>query len=161
MAKGNTIVLNSEPRGVFKEGIVSGTPKPGTVMQVKASTEPIDGRFTWEAYDRAHDALNTLIAVLIEDREQGQTTTTAYVSGTRCRLYCPIPGDELNIIIENVAGTADDYAIGDLLEVNDGSGKLQDANTGTGQNYSIPFQLLETITDPAADYLAHVQYTGH
>jgi hypothetical protein len=161
MAKGNEIIVSANPRGVFKEGIVSGTPKPGTCMQIKAATEPVNGRYTWEAYDQAYDAMPSLVAVLLPDQLQGKTATDAYVTATRCFLYCPAAGEELNCIIENVAGTADDYAIGDRLEINDGTGKLQDASAGTGQNYSVPFVVLETITDPAADYLAHVMFTGH
>lgn len=161
MASGNKIIVSAHPQGKFLEGIISGTPKPGTVMQIKAATEPVGGRFTWEAYDRSHDAMPGLIAVLLPDTLQGKLNTDAYVSGERGFLYCPIAGEQLNMIIENVAGTADDYAIGDLLEVNDGTGKLQDAHTGTTHNYSIPFVCLETITDPTADYLAHVMYTGH
>ena len=161
MAKGNRIVVSADEKGVWIEGIVSGTPKPGTAMQIKAATEPVGGRFTWEAYDQSWDAQVALVAILDGDWKQGKTATDAYVSGERCRLYCPAMGEELNCIIENVAGTADDYAIGDRLEINDGSGKLQDASTGTTHNYMMPFVCLETITDPTADYLAHVMYTGH
>lgn len=163
MAKGNRILVSTPPggaKGVTVGGIVSGTPKPGTVMQIKAATEPVNGRFTWEAYDRSYDAQPGTIAVLLDDPLQGRSNSTAYASGERCEIYFPAMGDELNMIIENVAGTADDYAIGDYLEVNDGTGKLQDANTGTTRNYAAPFQCLETITDPTADYLAHVMYTG-
>lgn len=161
MAKGTEIIVSSEPRGVFKECIVSGTPKPGTVMQIKAATEPVGGAFTYEAYDRAYDAMPSPIAVLLPDRLQGKLETEAYTSGDRGFLYFPVAGEELNMIIENVAGTADDYAIGDLLEVNDGTGKLQDASTSTLNNRAAPFTVLETITDPTADYLAHVMFNGH
>jgi len=130
-------------------------------MQVKAATEPVQGVYTYEAYDRAFDALPGVIAVLDIDALQGKTPSDAYANGDRGFLYFPAPGEQLNMIIENVAGTADDYAIGDLLEVNDGTGKLQNASTGTGQNKSIPFVCMETITDPTADYLAHVMFTGY
>lgn len=163
MAKGNNIIVSSPTRGVFLEGIVSGTPKPGTVMQVVAATEPVNGRFTWEAYNQSWDAQPSLVAVLLPNYLTGGIATTAFTSGERCQLYCPAMGEELNMIIEDVAGTSatSDYAIGDRLEINDGSGKLQDASTGTTRNYSVPFILLETITDTTADYLAHVMYTGH
>lgn len=160
MAKGNEILISSPHRGVFLEGIISGTDKPGTVMQVVAATEPVNGRFTWQCYNQSWDAQPGLIAVLLPNKIAGGTSTTAYTSGERCYLYCPAAGEELNMIIENVSGTADDYAIGDRLEVNDGTGKLQDAAMGTTRNYSIPFICLETITDPTADYLAHCMYTG-
>lgn len=164
MSIGNEIVVNANPKGTFIEGIISGTPKPGVVMQIKAATEPVGGRLTWEVYDRsgtAKDGLNTLIACLRADDLRGKTVSDAYVSGERCFLYCPIPGEEMNMIIADISGTADDYAIGDLLQVIDGSGKLEDAVTGTAFNYAQPFVLCETITDPAADYLAHTMFTGY
>lgn len=160
MAKGNEIVVTGEPRGRFLEGIIEGTPKPGTVMQIKAATEPVGGRHTWQVYDRAGDGYPSMIAILKEDHMQGKTATDAYVTGTRGFLYIPLPGDDLNMIIKDISGTADDYAIGDILEVDDGTGKLQDAAAGTGFYLRKPFVLMETITDPAADYLAWVMYTG-
>jgi hypothetical protein len=162
VAKGNGIVVSSPQRGVWHDIIVSGTPKPGTVMQIKAATEPVGGIFTWEAYDQSWDAQPGLIAVLDYDGLQGSINTTAYVSGARARVYCPVAGEQLNVIIEDVAGTSatSDYAIADRLEVNDGTGKLQDAATGTTRNYSVPFICLETITDTTADYLAWCMYTG-
>ncbi len=67
------------------------------------------------------------------------------------------------MLLKDISGTASDqdYAIGDYLEVDDGTGKLQDAATGTTRNYSVPFVLLETVTDLAADQLVRCMYTGH
>ena len=163
MAKGSGIIVSTPIRGVKTEGIISGTDKPGTIMQIKAATEPVNGRFTWEKYDRSYDAQTGLIAVLLPNDLIGQIATTAYVTGERCFLYFPAMGEELNCLLKDITGTASDqdYAIGDYLEVDDGTGKLQDASAGTGQNYSTPFVLLETITDLAADQLVHCMYTGH
>ena len=161
MAKGTEIVVSSQHRGVEQECIVSGTPKPGTVMQIKAATEPVGGAYTYEAYDKSYDAMPDAVAVLLPDRYQGKLETEAYTSGDRGFIYFPAAGEELNMIIENVAGTADDYAIGDRLEINDGTGKLQDASTSTLNNRRAPFTVLETITDPTDDYLAHVRFNGH
>lgn len=165
MSVGNTILINgTDPKGRFLEGIISGTPKPGTCMQVKAATEPVNGRHTWEVYDVSgaqKDAIPSLVAVLLEDSLQGKTVSDAYASGDRCFLYCPLPGDELNMIIADISGTADDYAIGDILQIQDGTGKLEDAVAGTAFNYSRPFIVMETVTDPAADNLTHCMYTGH
>jgi hypothetical protein len=163
VANGNEIIVSVPHRGVFIEGIISGTDKPGTVMQIKAATEPVGNRFTWEKYDRSWDAQTGLIAILLEDKLQGKLATDAYVTGTRCFLYCPAMGETLNVLLKDITGTASDqdYAIGDYLEVDDGTGKLQDASTGTTRNYSAPFVLLETITDLAADQLVWAMYTGH
>lgn len=160
MSIGNEIIASAEPRGRFIEGIISGTPKPGTVMQVKAATEMIGGRFTWEVYNVDSDGDQRLIAVLLPDQLQGRLATTAYVTGDRCFLYCPLPGEELNMLVL-AAGTAtsDALAIGDQLMVDDGTGILI-AETGSPE--SEPFMALETVSDlVAAGALVHVVYTGH
>lgn len=155
MSKGSDIICASEPRGVFLEGIVSGTPKPGTVMEIVAGTSPVGGRFTWRATTRTTGAVG-LIAVLLPDDLQGFTRETAYVSGTRCKLYCPVAGEDLNMLVADVSGTADDVAIGDLFGVETVTGKLK-ANS----SYAYPcFIALEAITDPAADYLLWTKFTG-
>lgn len=162
MAKGNEIIVSAEPMGRFLEGIISGTPKPGTVMQIKAATEPVNGRHTWEVYNRVIDANRGLIAVLLPDHLQGKTATDAYTSGDRGFMYVPIAGEELNMLVANLAGTADDFAIGDLLTVDDGTGKLIDTVGTSGMGVeSEPFIVLETVTDPTADHLVHCMFTGY
>jgi len=157
MAKGNEIVVESQ-HGKKVEGTIDGALKPGTVVQVKAATEPTNGRFTWEAYDAAADGNQRLIAVLDIDHLQGKTATDAYTSGDHCFIWIPMPGDELNMLAADVAGTADDVAIGDIFIVDDGTGKLI-ATTGTPE--SEPFIALETVTDPTADHLVHCMFTGY
>jgi len=160
MAVGNEIIASAEPRGRFIEGIVSGTPKPGTVMQVKSATEMIGGRFTWEVYDANSDGDQRLIAVLLPDQLQGKLATAAYVDGDRCFLYCPLPGDELNMRVY-AAGTAtsDALAIAGLLIVDDGTGVL--IATSSGEE-SEPFISLETVADLVADgALVHCMFTGY
>jgi len=155
----NTIVVSPQPVGRWKECIVDGTPKPGTVMTIKAAVEPVNGCFTYEAFNADADGDKRVIAVLCEDRLQGKTVdSTAYVAGDRGFLYFPIPGDELLMLVTNAAGT-DQFAIGDLLMVDDGTGKL----IGTGSNESEPFQVLETLAPVAltADVLLHVMFTGY
>lgn len=161
MARGNGIIVSSEPRGVFKEGIVSGTPKPGTCMQLVAATEMIGGRFTWQAYDAAVDGDQRLVAVLLPDDLQGRLATDAYADGERCFLYCPAPGEELNMLVKDVSGTGEDFAIGDLFEIDDGTGKLIDT---TGTPESECFVCLETLAATnqfAADHLVHCMFTGY
>lgn len=157
MAKGNEIIVSADPKGTFLEGVISGTPKPGTIMEIVPATATVGGEFTWRAYQPGTDGQQRLIAVLLPDTLQGQLATTAYVSGARCFLYCPIPGEDLNVLKGDVAGTADDFAIGDLLMVDSGTGKVI-ATTGTPE--SNPFICLETVTDPTADQLVWVKFTG-
>jgi hypothetical protein len=156
----NTIVNVGEAKGKFLEGIISGTPKPGVVMQIQAGTALKNGRLTWEVYNADADGDQRLIAVLQEDYLQGKTVTDAYVSGTRGFLYCPIMGEELNMLVAAPGtGTGDEMDIGDLLMVNDGDGILV-ATTGDPQNEAF------IVTEPVDDVvstgtLVRVMYTGH
>jgi hypothetical protein len=157
MARGNEIIVSANPRGVFLEGIVSGTPKPGTCMQIKAATEMVNGRFTYEAYNRDADGNRYPIIVLLPDNLRGKLATEAYADGDRGFFYCPLPGEELNVLKLDVSGTADDFAIGQQLIVDDGTGKVLGT---TGSPEAEPFICLETITDPTTDQLVHVMFTG-
>lgn len=156
MSKGTEVIVTSEPKGVFEECIISGTPKPGTCMEIVPATAPVGGRFTYRAITRADGAIGP-ICVLREDSLQGKTLDDAYVSGTRGFLYWPVAGEQLNMLINDVAGTGDDYAIGDALMVEQTTGQLKDNSGGA----SAPFRCLEVVTDPAADFHMWVQYCGN
>lgn len=158
MSVHNQIVLTGAPSGRFLEGIVSGTPKPGTCMTIKAATEPVGGRLTWEVFNRTADAKRALIAVLLNNWANGKGPTDAYVDGERCFLYCPIFGDEMKMLTANIAGTGDAFAIGDLLMVDEDTGKLI-ATTGSPE--SQPFQVMETVAALTADTLVHCIFTGY
>ena len=158
MSSHNTIVLSGAPQGRFIEGIVYGTPKPGTAMQIKAATEPVGGKHTWQVYTPGTDGDRRTIAILLENVFLGRTVSDAYVSGEQCRLYIPQPGDELQVLLANIAGTGDAFAIGDLLIADSGTGKFI-ATTGTPE--SEPFQVMETLAALTADTLCHVMYTGY
>lgn len=151
---GNEIILSSNPRGVFLEGTVDGTPKPGTVMQIKAATAAVGGRFTWEAYNQTADGNRGLIAVLNRDYFQAKAATAAYADGDRCSIYIPAPGEELNMLCEDQDAA---IAISDRFIVDDGTGLLL-ATTGTPE--SEPFIALEALADPAADQLCWTMFTG-
>ena len=156
----NVIVVTPAPAGRFLEGIIDGTPKPGTLMTIKAGVEPVNGRHTWEAYNRGANGNRALIAVLREDELQGKGVEDAYVSGTRGFLYCPISGDEVLVRVSAPGtGTSDNYDIGQLFIAVDGTGLLI-ATTGSPE--SEPFQAGETISDvEAGGTLVMCYYTGH
>ncbi len=162
MAKGNCIVVQADPKGLFMEGFIASgeTPKPGTILQRDASVALIGGRHTYKIYDRAADGDQPQgpFWVLRENYLLGKAATVAYAAGDRCFLYSPLPGDELNLLVADVAGTADDHALGEILMVDDGTGKLI-ATTGSPETEVAMLQ--ETITDPAADTLAWCVWTGH
>lgn len=155
----NSVVVSNDPRGRVHGAIIDGTPKPGTIMQVKAGVEPVMGRFTWTAYNRDADGDNPAgpIAVLMEDFNQGVGLDTAFTAGAWGQVYCPLPGDELLCLLADVSGTGDAHTIGEVLMVDDGTGKLV-ATTGTPEVES--FICLETLAAPTADTLAHVMFCG-
>ena len=160
MAKGSGIICSAEPGGVRLEGTISGALKPGTIVQKKAGTAPVGGRFTYEAYNPAADGNQRPIYVLLPDELQGKLATDAYTDGDRCFVYVPIAGEELNILAY-AAGTASDdaVAIGDLFIVDKGTGHLV-ATTGTPE--SEPFEANEAITDlTSTAELVWMTYTGY
>lgn len=154
----NAIVLSGQPMGRFLEGIVNGTPKPGTCMQLDAGVEPVGGKHTWEVAAPGGDGQIALIAILLEQYWLGKGPADAYETATQCRMYCPIPGDELQVLLENQSGTADAFAIGDKLILDNGTGKFI-ATASTPE--SEPFIVMETLAGLTADTLCHVIYTGH
>lgn len=155
MAKGNKIVISANPDPArFRECIVSGTPKPGTVMQLKASTAFVGGRPTYEARSLTAGSKGAN-AVLLPNTLEGQLSTTAYADGARGFLYFPQAGDELNMLLEDVSGTADTVAIGDRFGVNN-NGKLKRDSSYT----STPYQAIEALSALTADALVACVYNG-
>lgn len=157
MARGNSIIVTAFPRGLMEEGYVAAgeTFYPGMIVQQDPTVALKSGRHTYKIYDRGADGDHPAGAFWVVTERlqalQGKTTTDSYAAGERCSLYAPAHGEELNLIVENLAGTADDHSLGEILMVNDGSGKLI-ATTGTPETEVA--LLLEAITDPTADTLA-------
>ena len=170
MAKGSRIIVTSPPRGVFEKIIVSGTPKPGTCMELK-NVAAKGGRFTYEpagttAAVSSHgmnadgDRIGIAVLVCFADTTEcppGKLATDAYVDGDPGCVYWPAPGEELNVLLQDHAGPADDIVIDDKMIVDDGTGKIL-RSTGTVE--SEPFQTRESITDPTADQLVWCKFTG-
>ena len=155
----NVIVLTAAPAGRFLEGTLSGVATPGMLMQVKAGVA-LDGsgRLTWEKFNGAADGERTLIAILREDLMTGRKKTDAYADGDRIYLYCPIPGDELQVLVKNETGTAESFQVGDKLIADDGTG-LFVPTTGTPE--SEPFIVCEEIEAITADTHCHCLFTGY
>jgi hypothetical protein len=148
--RGNSIILTSNPKGVFLEGIIDDTSKPGTMMEITPTTGPTGGRPHFRHYQPSADGDPRMVAVLLEDDLQGFPATTAYVAGSRCRIYVPLPGEEMNVLVRDIAGTGDTHTIGDRFEPGHADGKLivqsTSANVGT-------FTAMETVPAPTADML--------
>lgn len=156
-ARGNKVLISAHPQGKFMEGVVSGTPKPGVVMSL--STPFYQGGWHLWVPFAPSSGHRRIIAVLLEDELQGKTYDDAYVTLTRCFLYVPQAGDELNMWIADVAGTGADntHAAGEQLMVQTATGKL----IAESSPESEPFTLLAATTTTTADLLAPVIYTGY
>lgn len=161
MARGSSIVVSAEPMGRFEEGIVAAgeTHYPGMALQRDATVALNNGKHTYKIYAPGADGENPLGAVwIVTERLNallGKTATDSYAAGSRVSLYAPQAGDELNLLIENLAGTADDHPLSEKLMINHASGKFI-VTTGSPENEHA--QLLEAITDPTADTLAWCQW---
>ena len=163
MSRGNSIFVTSNPRGIYMEGVVKAgeTIFPGVVVQFDISAGINgNGKFTWELFNADADGgrpKGPLICV-IEDRKQGKLMTASYVAGDVIYGYVPLAGEELNMLLGDVAGTGDAHTAGEMLIVDDTTGELI-ATASTPETE--PFMLLETVAAPTADTLAHVIYTGY
>lgn len=164
--QGTKIIVSSHPKGVFEECKIVGTPKPGTVMELDDGVAPVGNVFSWAAYgsDAASGGNNVtadgdrkIIAILLEDWGQGKIYSDAYAAGDRGYLYFPVMGETFNMLLQDVAGTADDFTIGQELMVDDGTGKLLACDTDAEAH---PFMCLETVTDPQADHWTWCMFTG-
>lgn len=155
MAKGKSIIVAANPRGCFLECVAGAAISPGHMCQLKSATEP-DGtnRHTWEVFNGAADGEQTLVAIAIENRAEGKVNSDAYAADDRVSLYCPIPGEEMNVLVQASAGA---LVIGGKLIVDDSTGTFI-LTTGTPE--SEPFLVLETASDPGSDTLIHVIATG-
>lgn len=160
--RGNEIIVSANPRGVFMEGYIATgeTPKPGTILQRDPTIALRGGRHTYSIYNADADGGRPkgAIYILLPDHLQGLTADMTYAAGDRCFLYTPVAGEEFNLLLANISGTADDHAAGEIMIIDDTTGKLI-ATTGTPETES--FQLLESVTDPTADQLVWCAYTGY
>lgn len=154
----NTIVLTAAPAGRFLEGKLSAAAYPGSGMEYKAATEPVNGKHTIQLYSGT-SGHRKLIQVLLENEIPGYTCADQISASQQIRTYCPIPGDELLILVSATGtGTGDSQAIGDKLILANGGTFI--ATTGTPE--AEPFEVLETMSDVvAAGTLTHCVFTGN
>ena len=156
--KGNQILIQENPRGVKKAIIVSGTPKPGTAMSLKLATAAdANGLLTYEpAGTTAADGFDGMtndgdrcdFGILLEDENQGKTYDSAYADGDHGWIYFPLPGEELNVLLENQSGTGDAFAVGDKLMIDNGTGKFLAVDTDAEAE---PFVCAEAVAALTAD----------
>lgn len=153
-------------RGVHEAIIVSGTPKPGVVMEIVPSTAAVAGVFTYAVYGTQayssgqyvnNDGDRKAIAVLLEKNDEGKTWDDAYADGDRATVYYPAMGEKLNMWFNDVSGTGDDFKIGEEMMVEDGTGQLLSADDNAEAH---PFTCLETVKNPTADHIELCRFNG-
>lgn len=162
---GACIILSAEPRGRFDEGLVAGGNAlfPGTVVQIAPGVAPIGGRFSFIPYTVGADGNPPVgpIGVLLPDSNSGFSALTSIANGQRCRVYYPLPGDELNMLVEGEAGTgsANEFDIGDRFTIRNATGKLILESTAS---HSAPFVCNEEITETPSltDTLVWCTFSG-
>jgi len=161
MARGNQIIVSSgmSPKGHYETAIISGTPKPGQLLELVPQTALAQGQTVglnqYRAASRTTGSKGPIIILDMDDL-QGKGPTDAYVNGTPCRVYFPVAGEEFNLLLGDVAGTADVVNVGDLIGVSN-AGKLIANSSYT----ATPFQALEPVsTALTADTLIYVKFLG-
>lgn len=162
MSRRNEIIVTADPKGRFFEGFVATgeTFYPGMLVQMDPTVALVGGRHTCKVYDRDADGDRPKgpFIVVLSDMMQGKATSDSYAAGARFFGYIPLAGDELNLLYKNVTGTADDVAAGDIMEVDDATGKLI-VSTSTPETEVA--MALEAITDPTADTLLWCIWSGY
>ena len=162
MARGNSILISQQWDNVaLQEGIIAAgeAPYPGMIVQKQSATALVGGRHTVEIYNADADGANPKgpYYLLLEDKYQGRLATTVYAAGERCFMTVPKHGDEYNLLLLNITGTGDDHTKGEILIIDDTTGKFI-ATTGSPEDEVA--QLLETVTDPTADTLCWCVWQG-
>jgi hypothetical protein len=173
--RGVEIVVNSEPKGKFSEGQYEGnlTCVPGQILQADYSNL-VGNEPSYKLYIPGSNGAKpigpyfvALVAnlwgrmptVLPNPASYSSSTVsypgTAYNPGDRIFTYCPLNGDELNLLIADGPGTGNSYTAGTQFMAQNGTGKLI---TATGSPASDPFTLLENLSALTADTLGWFIY---
>lgn len=152
---GTKVIASADPKGKFDEGIITDTSKPGTCMELVPGTAKNGGRGSFRARSVTAGAKGP-ICVLLEDDLQGKLITDAYVANTRGRLYWPLPGEELNMLVKDVAGTGDVITTGTTLFGVNNTGTL----TRDSSYASAPFLAFETAAALTADAHFLMKFMG-
>jgi hypothetical protein len=147
---GNNIILVEQPRGRHIDGVAAvDNMIPGILVTPTTAARDAGGALTWTPWALS-TGFQSLIAVVDYDQLQGQiaTTTTQYKSGKRIKIYFPLPGEELNLLLAELAGTTGDpaIAIGDPLAAQTLTGRLIKTATGTAGGTEHQFIAAEALT---------------
>lgn len=166
--KCSTIVVSvgRSPSGIFREGIVKAgqTFRPGMAVLIDSTVavqENVPGFRIYTADadgGRPKGALGIVTEVL--QIEQGKAITDTIAAGERVMVYFPEPGDWLNLLLSDAAGTgsASDFGSNDMLIPVSGTGEWV-LSTGTPEIE--PAMMLEDINDMTEDTLGWAEWTGY
>jgi hypothetical protein len=149
---GAGVIVSAQPRGRFEEGNIVGVGiKPGTVVQIDPGVAYQSGRPSFIPYNPGADNDPTVgpLGVLLEDSPSGFSALVALQNGQRCRVYYPLPGDELNMLCEGEAGTgsANALTIGERLGIRNNTGKLIAQATPTAAAFFICNEHIDEVVD--------------
>lgn len=160
MARGNEIIVTSNPRGVITEGFVKSgqTFYPGMAVVLDPSVALRSGNHTFKyAAPTAGQFLGPIGIVMNLQTLIGRTNDKSIAAGEKCQVYFPLLGEQVNILVKDDSGSStEDHALGQPM-IPDSTGKFVDV--GAGANGS--FTLLEAITNQTEDLLTWAIYTGH
>ncbi len=157
---GNNIILTPQPRGRRIEGVAFQTAMfPGTVVSIVTGVAADSGnRYTWQPWNHS-TGYQGLIGILDVDWLQGFTVQNPGIQiGRRIFIYFPLPGDELNMLLAEVAGSTGDPAItlGEELTVQTGTGMLIPAAAGTAGGTRHEFESWEVLPTTLGREWVHV-----
>jgi hypothetical protein len=156
---GNNVVLTPKPLGRYWDGVANQSGMyPGTGLSVVPSGGIDAGkRLTWGPWSQSTGAQG-LIAIGDFNGNEGFPYNVAYPSGKRFPIYIPVCGDELNMLLAELAGTTGDPAItlGEILILQTGTGMLVPAATGTAGGTQHQFMAMEALTAALGQEWTHV-----
>lgn len=156
---GNNIVLTPKPLGRYIEGVAfTASMFPGTVLTPTTAAPDAGGRLTWQPWQKS-TGYQGLIAIADVDWLQGFTVANpGYQAGRRFPIYIPVAGDELNMLLAELAGSTGDPAvtIGDELSIQTGTGQLIKSAAGTAGGTFHQFTAFETLTTVLGHEWVHV-----
>ena len=162
MARGNEIlVTGTEPKGRVSNGYVGSTYtfKPGMIVQKDPTIALKSGRHTYKPFTRGTSGKRPAGAawLVLNDAMKGDIQTSTYAAGEIVQLYALQSGDEFNGLLADVAGTGDSHTAGEVLILQDATGKFI---ATTGSPVFDCALLLENVTQPSADTLAWMEWGG-
>lgn len=153
----STILLEGNPKGRFEEGTIDDTSTPGTLMMINPGTTDVSGRKHWIAAAPGTAGKKILVTLLLDDIQQGMTYGTAYVAGSRCRLYNPIAGEEMNVIAGVGSGTSNNFTVGQRFIIDTAFGVLIPE---TGSPQDTIFECMQLLSGVVEDSLVWMKYLG-